>query len=603
MVAAAVFAAGVVLSHARAADWVKDPQNGCATSNPFPNPNESIRWSGGCAGGKLDGKGTLIWFRDGVETERNDGTFHQGEMDGYAVTRYADGNVVHGQYKEGQRHGSFMTVRSGGEHVSATYVEGRLLNQRRLTRAEAAAWQRNGGPQQIANAAPPAAESAASAPGGSEPITGRTAIASPSRILPPPPKPAEAPGKPIAAAKPPVRTGGNFTLGTQVADAVGSGNLASPQPITPAAAPPARAANPAPAVPVPAAAAPASAVPAAPMPRPAVAALPTLPQFSLGSQVAGAVDQPTTLSATAPALPMLTANLPGLPAQQPPQQAAQPLSALSAAPVPAPLPQQVPLQARAQPASQHAESPGPARGMPTATTPRRPPWMAAGAPDPISLGPALPGATPSFPPPTPMAGAAPPPGPTAYGQAPGYAAAEPSPTEASRLYLAQREGGASAPQMAALPSYRALQPASPYPPPAYVMPVQPAPVQQPAAPLPPVAMPGGGLYAAAGPEALFKQGYQLEMSGRFREAEQTYEQVMIGYSNTQTAMLANERLNGLRRFTRETGVRIAGQPGADRQSQVVAVNEPRVLPGHAPQDPAYALPPPFTTGGAGAGAT
>ena len=177
-----------------------------------------------------------------------------------------------------------------------------------------------------------------------------------------------------------------------------------------------------------------------------------------------------------------------------------------------------------------------------------------------------------------------------------------SPTEASRRYLAARESGAMPqPQMAALPSYRALQPASPYPPPA----AQPLPysAQPAAAPLPPVAMPGGGLYAAAGPEALFKQGYQMEMSGRFREAEQAYEQVMLNHSSTQTAMLANERLNGLRRFTRETGVRIAGQPGGDRQSAVVAVNEPRILPGHTPQDPAFALPPPFTTGGTGAGAT
>ena len=117
-------------------------------------------------------------------------------------------------------------------------------------------------------------------------------------------------------------------------------------------------------------------------------------------------------------------------------------------------------------------------------------------------------------------------------------------------------------------------------------------------------MTGGGAYAAGGPEALFKQGYQLEMSGRFREAEQAYEQVMVGYSNTQTAMLANERLNGLRRFTRETGVRVASQPGMEhRQSQVVAVNEPRLMPGRAEQEPAFAMPSPVSVGGTGAGAT
>ena len=132
---------------AHAAAWVTDAKNGCATSNPFPNPNETIGWLGGCAGGKLDGRGTLIWYRDGIETERNDGTFRAGELDGYAATRYPDGNVVHGQYKQGQRHGSFMTIRATGEHTVATYVDGRLVDQRRLGPEEIAAWQQKGGAQ------------------------------------------------------------------------------------------------------------------------------------------------------------------------------------------------------------------------------------------------------------------------------------------------------------------------------------------------------------------------------------------------------------------------------------------------------------------------
>jgi hypothetical protein len=605
-IAAAVFAAGLAApAVSRAAEWIKDPQTGCATTNPFPNPSESIRWSGACADGKLEGRGTLVWYRNGVETERNDGTFRLGEMEGYAVTRYPDGNVVHGQYRQGQRHGSFMTVRAGGEYVSASYADGRLTAQRRLTAAEARDWERRGGAQQIAQAAVPetAAIPSAPPPAASEPATGRTAVASPSRVLPPPPKPAEAPGKPLASASPAAKPRGNFTLGTQVAEAIGSGDSAPPQPIaqqpptprpiTPSAAPPQRAA--------------------------AAPSLPTLPQFSLGSQVQDAIAGPSTLAATAPSAPTVAANLPALPAQYAPQpipqatqQAGQqaPVQAAQMAPMQAA--QMAPVQARTQAPPQAVETPGPPRGIPTAITQRRPPWMGAGAGDPIALGPALPGHTPPPLPPTPMAAAAPLPMGGGYqAQAPAApppaaqpyptGAAEISPAEASRLYLAARESGTlPGQQTAALPSYRALAPASPYAPGQQPAPASPA---QPVASPPPVAMPGGGLYAAAGPEALFKQGYQLEMSGRFREAEQTYEQVMMNHSNTQTAMLANERLNGLRRFTRETGVRIAGQPGAERQSQVVAVNEPRLLPGHAPQDPAYNLPPPLSTGGAGAGAT
>ena len=516
--------------------------------------------------------------------------------------------------------------------------------------AEIKEWQRTGQPQLIsADAAPPPPSAAAA---GEEPVTGRTAVSSPSRVLPPPPKAATAPGipiaqaaKPTAAPAPQPKPASNFTLGTQVSGAIGSGDsqpqqaIAQPPPqaITPAAAPPTRAAAappPPPAVKQPAAASSQSA-----------ATLPTLPQFTLGSQVGGALDQPSTLATSMPAMPSLTANIPMAPQalpqgtpqalpqmtrapeaaqptplpqlQPPPQQLAQNLPLLpqaSAPAMPAAQPQYQPQRPTQQTAQlpQPVETLGPPRGAPTATTTRRPPWMSAGAQDPVALGPPLPGNTPPPLPPTPMASVPPSMMPPA---APAQAQAELSPAEASRQYIAAREAGTLYPppqQMAALPSYRALQPASPYPPPqAQAQYAPPAAPQMPpyataqaALPLPatPVAMPGGGAYAAGGPEALFRQGYQLEMSGRFREAEMAYEQVMVNYPNSQTAMLANERLNGLRRFTRETGVRVAGQPGAERQSQVVAVNEPRLMPGHGQPSQAYAPAPAFSVGGTGAGA-
>lgn len=547
LVAAAVFTAGATVPGAFAAAWLSDAKNGCATSNPFPNPNETIRWLGNCAQGKLDGRGTLIWYRDGVETERNDGSFRAGELDGYAVTRYPDGNVVHGRYRQGQRHGSFMTIRSTGEYVAATYEDGRLVSQRHLGADEIAAWKQKGGPQQI-ETPPPSSEpvAAVAASAGEEPVSGRTAIASPSRMLPAPAKPAASPGKALSAAPqapasgartPMNKPAGNFTLGTQVAEAVVPAESSQPTPILPATPQPGSSS----------------------LPQPGASAAPSLPAPSM---------QP------APPRPVLTQA-----SQTPPQPVA---------------------------------TEGPVQGTPTATTARRPPWMVTGAPDPVAFGPAAPGNTPpqrsvasvpqqiaqpQYPPALPPAAAVAP-------QA--YAADDASPTEASRRYLAAREGAAApqapTPQMAALPSYRALQPASPYAPlvalPQTVIATGPTT-------MPPVVMPDGGVYAAGGPEGLFKQGYQLEMSGRFREAEQVYERIIVSYSNSQTAMLANERLNGLRRFTRETGVRIAD---SGPQSQVTVVNEPRNWRANEPQQPALPAMPsvqqptrPQATSGMGAG--
>jgi len=43
---------------------VKTP-SGCGAINPNPVPNESIRWTGKCKNGYLDGWGTLTWYKNG----------------------------------------------------------------------------------------------------------------------------------------------------------------------------------------------------------------------------------------------------------------------------------------------------------------------------------------------------------------------------------------------------------------------------------------------------------------------------------------------------------------------------------------------------------
>lgn len=612
---------------ASASVWVKDAQSGCATSNPFPNPNESIRWFGNCQDGRLDGRGTLVWYRDGAETERNEGSFKDGELDGYAVTKYPEGYVVHGQYRKGQRHGAFMTVR-GNEYIRATYYNGGLVSQSRLSPEEAADWTRRGGPQLVANAPPPTEPPKVTLPSQSAtasepPITGRTAVASPSRQLPPPPKPAAAPSpaprpapqvaaasqavapapQPQAAlpqAPAPQAATSNFVLGTQVVEAItpAPGTLAATgYAATAAAQAPAQVI--APAVAAPAALAPAVLAPA----RQPAAAPPPAAQPAKVADAAPARD-PGGFYLAAPSLtsPPLPGSA-GSKVKEAPQPAGQPASryqlpgqATAAPALPMTAPTSGSIASPSLPGlpavatAQVAASPQQALGAqaPVATNGRRPPWMGVSATDPVILsGAAMPGATPPPASPTPMASAAPLAGPMQPYVPPVYTPppADLSPTAASRQYLAMREAAETAQQMSALPSYRAMQSAAPTPTPGA------PPVGQAAL--------SGAMNPSGSAEALFQQGYKLEMSGRFREAEQTYEQIILGLPNTQTAMLANERLNGIRRNTRDQGVRIADQRPAqpERQSSVIAINEPRNLPRYA--QPTGSQPMPLGDSGAG----
>lgn len=130
---------GLLGGPAMADGWIVDPTNGCGTSNPFPKPKESISWRGACRDGKLDGQGMLVWYRDGVETERDQGNFRNGELDGEAVIAYPDGHVIIGSYREGTRDGEFIVTKPNGQVTVSEYKDGKFLSERQLSATEAAA--------------------------------------------------------------------------------------------------------------------------------------------------------------------------------------------------------------------------------------------------------------------------------------------------------------------------------------------------------------------------------------------------------------------------------------------------------------------------------
>ncbi len=123
---------------------IRDPQTGCATSNPFPRENESITWTGGCENGLLSGYGVLTW-RNGEETyERDEGVFRAGELDGPAIISFADGSRVYGSYRAGRRDGDFIIDRGEDGLVLARYEDGQFVSERALSEAENASWRQQG---------------------------------------------------------------------------------------------------------------------------------------------------------------------------------------------------------------------------------------------------------------------------------------------------------------------------------------------------------------------------------------------------------------------------------------------------------------------------
>ena len=452
--------------------WIVDQTTGCGTSNPFSNPEESIRWYGGCVDGMLDGRGTLIWYTGNLETERNEGGFVAGEFHGDVITTYPTGQVIVGQYDHGTRNGAFVIVKRDGGYVSAVYSGGELVTQRNMSRQDIARWteQRSGG-MTVAAVAPTVA------PVG--PIV--EPIAEPSELQPAPLPVVES--QPIAP--------------------VTIQQVAAPAAPAPVAAPAASVAAPAPVV---------------------------MANNGVPSDVSLAIDNAIGVSRTAAANAAFSASIAGGASSV--QAADRTESQMSAtrlaeavvegiARYPQSTPAIVMAAVRRAPAYRDAI----ARRAATAY-PGFAPQIAAAAGVPL--------ATVMAPAPQPVAM-------PAVWQQPFYAYA-------------------SAPVFSQPAAYPVVGRA-PY-----------------AAAVPPV-------YAEAA-DARFAQAYQYERSGRFYEAEQSYEQIIMQYPSASSALLANARLNYLRDRTRQQGVQLAASTTAagaglppvvappSTSGRVVAVNSP-----------------------------
>jgi hypothetical protein len=126
--------------------WIAD-KNGCKVANPFPQPGESISWSGACKNGVADGDGLLQWYIDGKAADRYEGALREGWAEGKGTLtraeggRYSgdwkhslqdgngryeatDGSWYEGQWKQGQPHGHGQYRTPDGRTVVGEWVNG-----------------------------------------------------------------------------------------------------------------------------------------------------------------------------------------------------------------------------------------------------------------------------------------------------------------------------------------------------------------------------------------------------------------------------------------------------------------------------------------------
>ena len=85
--------------------------------------DQTVTWSGKCAGSKAHGEGSLIWSKS---DNRSTGSGHlrKGKAQGHWVWRYSNGEVSEGAYVDGIKHGNWKYLDRDGRQDEGTYVDG-----------------------------------------------------------------------------------------------------------------------------------------------------------------------------------------------------------------------------------------------------------------------------------------------------------------------------------------------------------------------------------------------------------------------------------------------------------------------------------------------
>ena len=104
--------------------WIADARSGCRVWNPAPQPKEAITWSGACQNGLAQGRGVLQWFQDNKPSERSEGEYRDGKLNGRGVYVWANGNRYEGEWRDGKPNGVGRLALANGDVFNGLWANG-----------------------------------------------------------------------------------------------------------------------------------------------------------------------------------------------------------------------------------------------------------------------------------------------------------------------------------------------------------------------------------------------------------------------------------------------------------------------------------------------
>ncbi len=112
--------------------YITSTDSHCKVHNPYPQPNETVTWSGQCVNGFANGKGTVQWYQNGKKTDVFVGNFYNGKMHGKGKVVYANGGFYEGDYFNGNLHGKGKMTWENGITYQGDWKNGKTHGKGKL---------------------------------------------------------------------------------------------------------------------------------------------------------------------------------------------------------------------------------------------------------------------------------------------------------------------------------------------------------------------------------------------------------------------------------------------------------------------------------------
>ncbi len=110
-------------------EWIAAEGTGCRIWNPYPDPGESVTWSGGCRNGLAQGRGSLQWSKNGKKIDRFEGEFLDGKRNGQGIYSSRNGYRYEGAYRNDQRNGFGVVTYDSGARFEGQWRDNKANGQ------------------------------------------------------------------------------------------------------------------------------------------------------------------------------------------------------------------------------------------------------------------------------------------------------------------------------------------------------------------------------------------------------------------------------------------------------------------------------------------